>query len=59
MAGHYWLTDICEQAIDIVSSKAGSSTVSQSNLVLRSDKYSDVGQCLCAPSLHDILTTAR
>ncbi|EIE18173.1 hypothetical protein COCSUDRAFT_34613, partial [Coccomyxa subellipsoidea C-169] len=46
MAGHYWLTDICQQAIDIVSSKSGSSAVTQSNIVLKADRYSDVGSCL-------------
>lgn len=46
MAGHYWLTDICQQAINIVSSKAGSSAVSQSNLMLKPDKLSDVGVCM-------------
>ena len=47
MAGHYWLTDICQQAINIVSSKAGSSAVTQSNLMLKPDKLSDVGVCMC------------
>lgn len=50
MAGHYWLTDICQQAINIVSSKAGSSAVTQSNLMLKPDKLSDVGVCMCAYS---------
>ena len=48
MAGHYWLTDICQQAINIVSSKTGSSAVTQSNLMLKPDKLSDVGVCMCA-----------
>lgn len=46
MAGHYWLTDICQQAFDIVSSKPGSSAVTKSNIVLKNDRYSDVGSCL-------------
>jgi hypothetical protein len=46
MSGQYWLTDICQQTIDIVTGKAGSSAFTQSNLVLRADKYSDVGACL-------------
>jgi hypothetical protein len=50
MAGHYWLTDVCQQAIDVWAGKVGSSSFSQSNLVLRADKYSDVGACLCAPA---------
>ena len=47
MSGHYWLTDVCQQAIEIVTSKSGpSSTYSSSNLMLHSDKYSDVGSCM-------------
>ena len=46
MAGHYWLADVCQQAIDIMAGKVGSSSFSASNLVLRADKYSDVGACL-------------
>ncbi len=47
MSGHYWLTDVCQQAIEIVTSKNGpSSTYSSSNLMLHSDKYSDVGSCM-------------
>lgn len=46
MSGHYWLSDVCQQTIDIVAGKAGSTSVSQSSLVLKADKYSDVGACL-------------
>ena len=50
MSGHYWLTDVCQQAIEIVTSKSGpSSTYSSSNLMLHSDKYSDVGSCMWVP----------
>ena len=47
MSGHYWLTDICQQQIELVTGKNGpSSTFSSSNIMLHSDKYSEVGACM-------------
>ena len=49
MAGHYWLSDICQQRIDIVATKNGKTMFSQTSVVVAKDKYSDIGSCLCDP----------
>ena len=48
MAGHYWLSDICQQRIDIVATKNGKTMFSQTSVVVAKDKFSDIGSCLCA-----------
>lgn len=49
MAGHYWLSDICQQRVDIVATKNGKTMFSQTSVVVAKDKFSDIGSCLCAP----------
>ena len=49
MAGHYWLSDICQQRIDIVATKNGKTMFSQTSVVVAKDKFSDIGSCLCGP----------
>ena len=51
MAGHYWLSDICQQRVDIVATKNGKTMFSQTSVVVAKDKFSDIGSCLCAPCL--------
>lgn len=46
MAGHFWLSDICQQRIDIVATKNGKTMFSQSSVVVAKDKFSDIGSCL-------------
>ena len=49
MAGNFWLTDICQQRIDIVATKNGKTMFSQttsSSIIVAKDKFSDVGSCL-------------
>ncbi|KAK9813800.1 hypothetical protein WJX73_010289 [Symbiochloris irregularis] len=46
MAGHFWLTDICQQRIDIVATKNGKTMFSQTSVVVAKDKFSDIGSCL-------------
>ena len=46
MAGHYWLSDICQQRIDIVATKNGKTMFSQTSVVVAKDKFSDIGSCL-------------
>ena len=55
MAGHYWLSDICQQRIDIVATKNGKTMFSQTSVVVAKDKYSDIGSCLCAPCAATLL----
>lgn len=45
-ATDFWLTDICQQRIDIVATKNGKTMFSQSSVVVAKDKFSDVGSCL-------------
>jgi len=45
-ANDFWLTDICQQRIDIVATKNGKTMFSQSSVVVAKDKFSDVGSCL-------------
>ena len=46
MAGHYWLSDVCQQRIDIVATKNGKTMFSQTSVVVAKDKFSDIGSCL-------------
>ena len=46
MGHNFWLTDICQQRIDIVATKNGKTMFSQSSVVVAKDKFSDVGSCL-------------
>ncbi|KAK9815343.1 hypothetical protein WJX72_002040 [[Myrmecia] bisecta] len=46
MTGNFWLTDICQQNIDIVATKNGKTMFAQTSMVVTKDKYSDVGSCL-------------
>jgi len=48
-AHDFWLTDVCQQRIDIVATKNGKTMFSQSSVVVAKDKFSDVGSCLSAP----------
>jgi len=45
-AHDFWLTDVCQQRIDIVATKNGKTMFSQSSVVVAKDKFSDVGSCL-------------
>ncbi|KAK9869001.1 hypothetical protein WJX84_007815 [Apatococcus fuscideae] len=45
-SGPFWLTDICQQNVDVSVNKNGKIMMAQSTSVAAQDKFTDVGSCL-------------
>ncbi len=44
--GPFWLTDICQQGVDVVVNKNGKIMMAQSTSLAAQDKFTDIGSCL-------------
>lgn len=45
-SGPFWLTDICQQSVDVVLNQNGKIMMAQSTSVAAQDKFTDAGSCL-------------